>query len=220
MRKDRFSEDQTGAPGRYPDRGVVAQARDQRRDVVHLGFEVRRDGGAYARKLRALEGENRKRKRLLAGSMLDVATLRELSEKPSDAEFPENGRDLGDRREGLFAAVCLHTDRHRAEDLPRASSRGEGTALRDRYVPSPVNGGGPAIGACTSCCGAGAPALRCLGDQRERSPATEPRNWNDGNLLSWTMGHRTFEVLGRFGPGDTSRASPPGRATAGGILCP
>jgi len=41
-----------------------------------------------------------------------------LSEKTSDAQFPEDGRDLGNRREGLFAAARLRTDRHCAKNLP------------------------------------------------------------------------------------------------------
>src|SRR5262249_29610365 len=57
-------------------------------------------------------------KKLLAESMLDVARLREALGKTSDAQFPEDGRDLGDRREGLLAAACLRAHRGRAEDLP------------------------------------------------------------------------------------------------------
>jgi putative transposase len=51
-----------------------------------------------ARKLRALEGENRKLKKLLAESMLDVATLREAL--------------------GKNFAARLRANRHCAEDLP------------------------------------------------------------------------------------------------------
>jgi putative transposase len=47
-----------------------------------------------ARKLKALEDENRKLKKLLAESMLDVATCGMRSEKTSDARIPEEGRDL------------------------------------------------------------------------------------------------------------------------------
>jgi len=55
----------------------VPQARDQRRDVLHLAHEIGGMEVSEARKLKALEDENRKLKKLLAESMLDVATLRE-----------------------------------------------------------------------------------------------------------------------------------------------
>ena len=42
-----------------------------------MAHEVWRHGESDARKLKMLEEENRKLKRLLAESMLDVATLRE-----------------------------------------------------------------------------------------------------------------------------------------------
>src|SRR6516162_4378919 len=40
-----------------------------------------------------------------------------LSEKTSDAQFPENGGDLGNRPEGLLAAARLRANRHCAEDV-------------------------------------------------------------------------------------------------------
>ena len=41
-----------------------------------------------------------------------------LSEKTSDAQFPEDGGDLGNRPEGLLAAARLRANWHCAEDLP------------------------------------------------------------------------------------------------------
>src|SRR5215469_11500730 len=41
-----------------------------------------------------------------------------LSEKTSDAQFPEDGGDLGNRPEELLAAARLRADRHCAKDLP------------------------------------------------------------------------------------------------------
>ncbi len=70
-----------------------------------------------AKKLKALEEENRKLKKLLAESMLDVARFVRRSEKTSDAQSAERLRGLGDRREGLLAAACLRSRRHGAEDL-------------------------------------------------------------------------------------------------------
>ena len=49
-----------------------------------------------ARKLKGLEDENRRLMKLLAESMLDVATLRELLAKTSNAQIAEEGRGLGD----------------------------------------------------------------------------------------------------------------------------
>ena len=43
---------------------------------------------------------------------------RRCSEKTSDAQVAETGCELGDPREGLFAAACLSAGRPGAEDLP------------------------------------------------------------------------------------------------------
>lgn len=56
-----------------------------------------------AGRLKSLENENRRLKKLLAESMLDVATLKEALTS-SDARDKEALRDLGDRRELLLAA--------------------------------------------------------------------------------------------------------------------
>jgi hypothetical protein len=52
----------------------VPQARHQRCDVLQVAVALWRD----ARKLKALEEENRKLKKLLAESRLDASTLREM----------------------------------------------------------------------------------------------------------------------------------------------
>ncbi len=54
-----------------------------------------------ARRLKSLEDENRRLKKLLAESMLDVATL----------EGKEALRGLGDRRDVLLAAARLRSGR-------------------------------------------------------------------------------------------------------------
>ena len=54
----------------------------------YSGLEV-----SEAKRLKALEEENRKLKKLLAEQMLDVATLREmLAKKTSDAQLKQGGR--------------------------------------------------------------------------------------------------------------------------------
>lgn len=51
-----------------------------------------------------LEEENAQLKKLLAESMMDVSTLREMLGKTSDARLEEECRELGHGREGLFPA--------------------------------------------------------------------------------------------------------------------
>ncbi|GMA77140.1 hypothetical protein GCM10025880_35570 [Methylorubrum aminovorans] len=71
-----------------------------------------------AGRLKSLDEENRKLKKLLAEAMLDVAALREALGKTSDARRTENGRKLGHRGEGLFPASRLRADRVGPEDVP------------------------------------------------------------------------------------------------------
>jgi len=47
-----------------------------------------------ARKLKAPEDQNRRLKKLLAESMLDAATLKEMLRKKSDAQIATIGREL------------------------------------------------------------------------------------------------------------------------------
>jgi putative transposase len=56
---------------------------------------------SQAKKLKSLEDENAKLKKLLAESMMDSSTLREMLTKTSNAQFKEEGRGLGDQGEGL-----------------------------------------------------------------------------------------------------------------------
>ena len=68
-----------------------------------------RNGGmevSDARKLKALEDENRRLKKLLAESMLDASTLKEMLGKNFDAPLAETSCDLGGPREVLFAAAA------------------------------------------------------------------------------------------------------------------
>jgi putative transposase len=59
-----------------------------------------------AKRMRALEEENERIKKLLGDTMMDVATLRKMLEKTSHAEFVQECRELGDRRDGMFAEAC------------------------------------------------------------------------------------------------------------------
>ena len=53
-----------------------------------------------AKRLRNLEVENAKLKRLLADAMRDVSTLKEMLEKTSNAQDPERSGGLGDEGKG------------------------------------------------------------------------------------------------------------------------
>ena len=70
-----------------------------------------------ARKLNALEDENRRLKKLLAETMLMHRRCRRCSEKTSDAQLAEARCDLGGPRERLFAAASLQARRAASEDL-------------------------------------------------------------------------------------------------------
>ena len=56
----------------------MPQIRCERRDLLHLAQEVRGMEVSEARRLKALEEENARLKKLLAESMMDVSTLREM----------------------------------------------------------------------------------------------------------------------------------------------
>lgn len=62
---------------------------------------------AEAKRLKALEDENGRLKRLLADAMLDVSTLKEMLAKISEARLKEERRDLGNGRKGLLATPSL-----------------------------------------------------------------------------------------------------------------
>ncbi len=116
MKKSRFSEEQIigilkDQQAGLPVAEICRPPRHQRRDVLHVALALRGMEVSDARRLQALDEENRKLKKLLAEAMLDVATLHEALEKTSDARRTENGRELGHRGEGLLAASCVRADR-------------------------------------------------------------------------------------------------------------
>ena len=82
MRKGRFSEEQIIKVLKDHQAGIPVVELCRKHGISDATFYTWRSkyGGmevSDARKLKALEDENRKLKRLLAESMLDVATLRE-----------------------------------------------------------------------------------------------------------------------------------------------
>lgn len=123
MRKSRFSDEQIIGILKEHQAGLSAAELCRRHGISDATFYKWRSrfGGmemSDAKRLRALEEENGKLKRLLADAMPDVSTLREMLGKTSDARFEERGRELGDPGEGLLAASRLRAGRHGAEDLP------------------------------------------------------------------------------------------------------
>jgi hypothetical protein len=59
----------------------VPQARHQQRDVLQMEGQVRRLEVSDAKRLKALEDENAKLKKLLAEAMLDNAMLKDIASK-------------------------------------------------------------------------------------------------------------------------------------------
>ena len=57
---------------------AVSQVRHQRCDLLQVAITLWREEVSDARKLKALEDENRKLKKLLAETMLDASTLKEM----------------------------------------------------------------------------------------------------------------------------------------------
>jgi len=70
-----------GAPGRCGGGGSVPQAWDQRGAFYTWRSKYGRMEVSDAKRLKGLEEENAKLKKLLAESMLDVSTLREMLAK-------------------------------------------------------------------------------------------------------------------------------------------
>jgi transposase-like protein len=121
MRRSKFSEEQIiGILQEHAAGMSAAELCRKYGDATFYRWRSRFGGMdvSDARKLKALEDENRRLKKLLAESMPDVSTLREMLGKTSAAQGKEGCRDLGDRGEELRAAPCRRPGRIAAEDLP------------------------------------------------------------------------------------------------------
>jgi len=123
MRKSRFSEQQIIAILKEHEAGLSTAEVCRRHGISQPTFYAWKSkfGGmevSEAKRLKALEEENRKLKKLLAEQVMDNATLKEMLEKTSDAHRGEICREVGDRGEGLLAATRMLAGRAGAEGLP------------------------------------------------------------------------------------------------------
>jgi putative transposase len=123
MKRSRFSEEQIIGILKEHQAGLSAAELCRKHGVSEPTFYNWRSkyGGmevSDTKRLKALEEENAKLKKLLAESMLDVATLREMLGKTSEAQFEEICRELGHHREGLFPEARLPARRDRSTCLP------------------------------------------------------------------------------------------------------
>ena len=155
MRKSRFSEEQIIGLLKEHQAGLPVAEICRRHGISDATFYTWRSkyGGleiSEAKRLKALEEENRKLKKLLAEQVLDAATLREMLARTSDAQLEEAGSDLGHRAEGLRAAANVRavgaapkTDRYFSrrsadDELRPAAARAGGRAPSLR-LPAPAD---------------------------------------------------------------------------------
>jgi hypothetical protein len=88
--------------------------RDLERDTVQVEIQVRRAGVSEARRLKSLEDENRRLKKLPAESMLDEAALKDLLGKTFEACGAKTGGEQGDGAPRAESATRLPIGKHRS----------------------------------------------------------------------------------------------------------
>ena len=107
MKRSRFSEEQIMGILKEHQAGLSATELCRKYGVSDARFYKwwrSKYGGmevSEAKQLKALEEDNAKLKKLLAKSMMDVPTLREMLKKSSNAWRKEECRELGNQNQGL-----------------------------------------------------------------------------------------------------------------------
>ncbi|KKN40109.1 hypothetical protein LCGC14_0736780 [marine sediment metagenome] len=107
-----------------------------------------------ARRLRALEDENAKLKKLLAEQMLDAAALRELLAKNGRARRRARSRCAPAGRDGPVRAAGLSVRRCQPQDGSLSIAQTAGHRASRQAETSPTSAVASATGGCSSCSGA------------------------------------------------------------------
>lgn len=135
MKRKRFTEEQIIAVLREHEAGAKAGdlARQHGVSEATLYNWKAKYGGmdvSDAKRLKALEDENAKLKKLLADQMLEASALRELLSKNGRARRQARSRRASAGRDGPFGASGLFLRRRRSQDdpLPVVPSAGDRTA--------------------------------------------------------------------------------------------
>ena len=121
MRKSRFSEEQIIAILGEQERGETTAQVCRRHGISTPTFYKwkAKYGGmdvSDARRLKLLETENGRLKKLLADQMLDNAVLRICWERADDAALASGGGSAGDGRARSVATQSLPSGERRSED--------------------------------------------------------------------------------------------------------
>ena len=131
MKRSRFSEEQIIGILKEHQAGLWAKELCRKHGVSDATFYKWRSkyGGmevSDAKKLKALEAENAKLKKLLAEQMMDVSTLKEMLGKTFEARFTQKRGDLGHDRETIQskAGVRLGWDRPACLSAPVEAASG------------------------------------------------------------------------------------------------